>query len=122
MILFLIGFLSIIGGLIGWKVFDCDDGGLFFIVIGIAWLAIVLIAIPISLQDNNANIEEFKSVQASLLEARSNTSISEFELATIQKEVIEQNKWLANRKFHANLWLFRIFFQTKKINTLEPIK
>lgn len=122
MLLFLIGFLFIVSGLIGWLVYECDEGGPFIMGIGVFWIICILLIIPVALQDNNANIESFKSIQATLSEARLNSNISEFELATIQKEVINSNQWLARQKVFANLPIFGMYYHTKKINNLEAIK
>lgn len=122
MLLFLIGFLFIVSGLIGWLVYGCDEGGPFTTGIGVFWIVCFLLIVPIALQDNNANIESFKSVQVTLSEARLNSGISEFELAAIQKEVIDSNQWLARQKVFANLPIFGMYYYTKKINNLEAIK
>ena len=122
MLFLLIGILVTIFGFIGYKVFDWDEGGPVLVVVGIAFLAVFLIAVPVSLLDNNAHIESFKSVQLTLLNARLNQGISEFELATIQKEVVDCNQWLAKQRVYANQWMWEWYYQTKKINELEIIK
>ena len=124
--LILISIFLVILGAILYKKNSYDDdlelfGSIFFWV-GVVFLFIFLIAIPISRLSLNSDIVAFKSVQVSLDEARSNPVSSGYEAVAIQSEVFEQNKWLAENKFLANKWFFSIFYPTKKLNELEPIK
>jgi len=72
--------------------------------------------------DINSKIPQFKSVQLTLDNSRKNEieNYSNFELATFQLEVAEQNKWLAETKYWNNTWVLDVCIPDE-IDKLEPI-
>ena len=67
----------------------------------------------------DVDIEKFKEVQLTLDNAREKEV--NFELATFQLEVAEQNKWLSEQKYWNNTWIFDICIPDE-INNLKNIK
>ncbi|MBU0847089.1 hypothetical protein KKH23_07835 [Patescibacteria group bacterium] len=119
--LILIGvFIAVIGGIL-YSAFDIE-GGEFISWVGIAIFGIMVIAIPITRFSCISEIVKFESVQTSILEARQNDNISEFELAALQQKVIEKNEWLAEQQFWANHWLCDLHYPTKRLNRLVSIR
>ena len=119
--LVLIGVLVIIVGIIMAEGFDLESGEMIF-WFGIVLTVVVLMTIPVSRLSVNVGMVKFESVQTSILEARQNDDISEFELATLQQKVVEKNEWLTENKYWAKHWLCNWHYPTKKINALEPIR
>ena len=83
-------------------------------------LLFVLILLPIMRVGSLSEISEFNSVIDSLEVARGG-NVSEFELAAIQQEIIEMNKWLASAQFWAKHPLTNWFLHGD-ILKLEPIR
>ena len=100
---------------------DWDEEGwmIAVLVFGLC-LIFVLVALPIMRTGDLASIIEFNSVIDSLEVARRGI-VSEFELAAIQQEVIEMNKWLASAQFWAKHPLTNWFWHGN-ILKLEPIR
>lgn len=95
-------------------------GGIGFVALIILVLVVCLI-LPISRMEVQADIRAFRSVGLSLETARANPDISEFELAAIQQEVIDANRWLAKAKYLVENPLIN-WFWVKDVIDLEPIK
>ena len=85
-------------------------------------VVIVILAIIINPIVVKADILEFCSVQKTLDDARNNASISPLELAAIQQQAVEMNKWLTQAQFWANHSLTNWFWPTRAINQLQVIK
>ena len=83
-------------------------------------LIVTVLVIPISRTEYISDIKEFQSVIDTLESAR-NGDIPDIELAAIQQEVIEMNKWLASAQFWAKHPLTNWFWHGD-ILKLEPIR
>jgi hypothetical protein len=128
MILTLVTFGLLFIGVVIWLIYLINDdwewclyvGGGTAIIAGIISLFVIgcLIFNPIITQ---AEMKKFESVGITLDSARQNTQVSRLELATIQKEVIDANKWLANCQFWTKSKLTN-WFWPKEILELESIK
>ncbi len=119
-LLLILGVLSLVGFLV-YRIFNYNDGGMAIGVFCAICLVVFLIAIPIARYDTKIKIAQFQETQRTLEDARVNKSISPFELAAIQKEVIGQNTWLVEAK----IWKNNIFvgvFTHPSILKLDPIK
>ncbi len=99
---------------------DYSGWGIAGVFLAIA-VVVLLIVIPISHMDLNASLREFDAVNDSLVRARTNLDISQFEIAAIQQKVIESNKWLANAQYWAN-HPFSNWFYPSIIKTYVPIR
>ena len=120
----LIPLVFIIIGLLMWK-FEILEFEYLGVGPVMAWtavvvLAIMLVIIPFTKMETNANIDGFLAVKASVEQARSN-DVSDIELAALQHKIVEQNMHLARKMRYANSPWFKIFF-TEGIFELEPIK
>ena len=93
--------------------------------IGICLLVVAVIVVgvglPIERTSQYGAIAEYHSIEDSLTSARSNPSISEYELAAIQTKVIDANKWLASSQYWAQNPLTN-WFWIKEIMELKPIR
>lgn len=68
-------------------------------------LVIVLSCVVATRAGTTNAMLRFESARATLLAARENTDISDLELATIQRDVLECNQWLASTQYWAaNPW------------------
>jgi hypothetical protein len=85
------------------------------------FLFIGLVSIPINRMGVNGEISEFKAVQTSLLNARENKGISQFEIAAIQQKVVDSNKWLASYKYYNSISIIE-WWIPDSVDKLEPIQ
>jgi hypothetical protein len=67
-----------------------------------------------------AEIQAFYSVQHTMETARNDSTINKFELATIQRDAIEKNAWLAKTQYW-NVTVFDIWIPDKVMD-LQPIR
>lgn len=83
-------------------------------------LALCLFILFIAQMDDIAEIQYFKATKQSVERARNNP-VSEFELATMQNEIIEMNGWLFRAQyFQRNL--FTSWFVPRSVKYLQPIE
>ena len=100
--------------------YDDDVVGMIFsICAGIA-LVIALIMLLMIQMGTQSEIQAFYSVQQTMETARQDSTISTLELATIQRDAIEKNAWLAQKQYW-NTTVFDIWIPDK-IMELNPIK
>ena len=100
--------------------YDAEGWGLLALLFGVIMVG-ALVAWPISVATENANIARFHSLEQTLADARANTEVSEYEIAAIMTTVAEMNKDLATKQYWARLKLSNWFYP-KELLTLEPIK
>lgn len=110
----------IIGGIIvdnkthsAWPVIGIIVGGFTLLIITICW--------PTVYVDTISDIKEFKATQETIVFARANTSISEYEKAALTHKIIDANKWLARTQYWANMSIFDMFYPDE-VNELKPIR
>jgi hypothetical protein len=71
--------------------------------------------------DSRAMLAEFKSVQITVENARSNLNITPVELAALQQKIIDSNKWLAHIQYYDHFFLIHLVLP-KELRTLRGIK
>lgn len=119
-LLVILGLFTLITGVLHFLI-KYDDGWGFICIIGIVFLGIAIIAVPISRYCSQIEIAQFNETRRILEDARINKDISTLELATIQKKVIEENNWLIENK----IWKKNVFvgiYTHPNVLELEPIK
>ena len=84
-------------------------------------LGIALLVCLFNRADTIDMIQQFNAAQTTLSEARGNKDISAIELAAIQGDVIECNKWLADSQYWAKKPLTSWFVHPDVLR-LRPIK
>ena len=99
----------------------CNEGLLIGLIVFGILAALILVAWPINYMTEVANIERFHSLEQTLLNARANDNVSEYEIAAITQTVAEMNKDLASHQYWAAHPLTSWFYP-KEILTLEPIR
>ena len=82
-------------------------------------LLVALISLPVNRLAVRADIARLQSVQQTLDQARGNKDISEFELAAIQKEIIEVNANLAECQYY-NKTMFGLWYHDE-IKDVKPV-
>ena len=122
--IFILGLLAIVVVcLVGHVLTDDNEfiwGGIGIIALCV-FVVVTLVILPVSQMEVRAHIQEFHSVGLSLEAARVNPDISQLELAAIQREVIDRNRWLAKAKYLAVNPLVN-WFWVKDVLELEPIR
>ena len=93
-----------------------DVMGINLTVVGGLCLA-ATIALPIVRWDANSEIQQFKSVESSITQARTKLDI---ESAAIYVKIIDANKWLVGKKYW-NKTLFDIWVPDE-VEDLKPLK
>ena len=83
---------------------------------GILFLA-AMITLPVIHWDINSEIQQFKSVESSITQARTKLDI---ESAAIYVKIIDSNKWLVDKKYW-NETLFDIWIPDE-VEDLKPLK
>ena len=91
------------------------------VVVGGFTLLMIIIIWPIVYVDTISDIKEFKATQETIVFARANTSISEYEKAALTHKIIDANKWLARTQYWANMSIFDMFYPDE-VNELKPIR
>lgn len=91
-----------------------------FIVIGIAFLAVLLIFVPISRYEVKAHIAEHKALQETI-EAYRTTEDTDFEKTTISLLVAESNKTLARQQYACKSFFLNIY-NPREVLDVKPIK
>lgn len=81
----------------------------------------MLILHPILYSSTINDYNNYVATCETIKRARNNKELSEFELATLQREVIEVNKLVANTLYWSKFPYFNSFY-CKKIKTIEYIK
>lgn len=125
MFIILILFTLLLIALIGYKIDDAKSGysGDFwegFCACMAVVFCLALLILFMCQMCTISEIQQFKAVKLSVETAR-DTSINQFELATMQNTIIEQNAWLASNKyFQKNL--FTSWFIPRSVKYLTPIK
>ena len=66
-------------------------------------------------------IARFEAVRQTIIVARENKNVTDYELAAIQHKAVEKNEWLANARFWTEHPLTN-WFWSKRILEIEPIK
>ena len=94
-----------------------DIGGFAFIMVGGICFVVGMIAIPVTHWDINSEIQQFKSVELSITQARTKLDI---ESAAIYMKIVDANKWLAKKKYW-NKTLFDIWIPDE-VDDLKPLK
>ena len=90
-------------------------------VICLICFIVMFIAGIITKIDTNTKVEQYYALRETIAVARANPNISPLELAAIQSEVVEMNKWLAEAKFFAHSkWLN--WFVVPRVSKLEPLR
>jgi len=84
-------------------------------------LCIALVDIPFNRMDIRAKMAGFDSVRVTVEKARIDGNLGPYELAAIQRSVVEQNEWLARTQYWAGHWMTSWFVPTK-ILLVDPIK
>lgn len=84
-------------------------------------IVMLLILLPINRMIINGEIAEFKSVENTLYNARTDKKISNFEIAAIQQKVVDNNRWLASNKFYNSIPIIE-WYIPDEVDNLEPIK
>jgi len=91
-----------------------------FLVLMIFLVAILVFVLGINQLCEIGNLQKFKATKLSVENARA-SDVSQFELATMQNEIIERNSWLAtNQYFQKNP--ITSWFVPRSIKFLTPIK
>lgn len=126
MILTLASFVILLAGIIFLIIGEDGYGnmwgtGLIFTVCGGVCAFALVCAILFNPICTKAEIVKLEAVKTTLDLARQTKQISSLELVTIQREVIELNKWLASSQFWAKHKLTN-WFWPKEIFTVKPIK
>lgn len=102
------------------KHWDDEIGGwIAFVIIGI-WFLINTICLFTSPASTRSDISEFEAARVTIQQQRDN-KLSEYERATLTKEIVDKNQWLAKNQFWAkNIWLN--WYYDKKILDIKPIE
>lgn len=94
-----------------------DVMGIIFTAMGGILFLVAMIMFPVTHLGVNSEIQQFKSVELSITQARTKLDI---ESAAIYVKIIDANKWLANKKYW-NGTLFDIWIPDE-IEDLKPLK
>ena len=98
-----------------------EAGGFISAVLGVLILVMALFLLPIIYSSEVGNIQGFKSVKATVENARANGNISAIELAALQHKIVESNSWLAKAQYWNNFPIISLYIP-EKVMELEPIK
>lgn len=123
MLIFLILGIILVAGILMWNLCDYEGeevGEVMAIASGVI-LVILLIMLPILRYGSTVDVAEFRETVLTIGDARSNPDISEFELAALQREIIESNRWLVENQKWAKTKLVGWFYHSS-ILELERIK
>lgn len=99
----------------------CTDLGAFsaMVLCGIVFI-VNSIMLAVSPSNTSSEIRSFEAVRLTITQQRNN-KLTELERATITKEIIDNNAWLAKEQFWAkNSWLN--WYYDKKIINIKPIE
>ena len=116
----------VIGGIcfglfiLGWAM-DNDEMKFVSKVLGGIFGSVALLFLVINPLVVRGGIREFESVRQTLVAARGNPGISPLELAAIQTEVIEANRWLVSNQYYRKNPLTN-WFVPEDVMKLEPIR
>lgn len=106
-------------GLVTFKYTDYDGIGFILNAVGGVGLAGALLCLPFTHLQFNGEIQEFKSVQVTLENARK-ADVEKLESAAFQVKIAEKNEWLAAKQYYNNsmfgLWV------PDEVENLKPIK
>jgi len=95
----------------------CEMAGFALTIVGSICFLVAMIMFPVTHLGVNSEIQQFKSVELSITQARTKLDI---ESAAIYVKIIDANKWLANKKYW-NGTLFDIWIPDE-IEDLKPLK
>lgn len=98
---------------LGW---NSEAYTLFFAVLLIS----IIICLPILYMEEISNLESFKTTKETVYQLRNRDNI-EFEKATMSKDIIEANRWLAKKKYWEKSFWFGLtipneILEIEKIN------
>lgn len=99
----------------------CSEGLVLGLVVFGLVSVLILCAWPINYMTEVANIERFHALEQTLENARTNTGVSEYEIAAIMTTVADMNKDLASHQYWARHPLTNWFYPKELLN-LEPIQ
>lgn len=102
--------------------YEWEFGGWCGVVVFGIWLLFALGQVAVVKKiETDVYIIKFDTIRDTFETARTSTNISALELATIQRDVVERNVWLAKSKYWAKHPLTSWFWD-KRIFEIEPIK
>ena len=111
---------------ISWMILDrkydweTDIGALIAVILIGVWFLINTICLFTSPASTRSDISEFEAARVTIQQQRDN-KLSEYERATLTKEIVDKNQWLAKNQFWAkNVWLN--WYYDKKILDIKPIE
>ena len=118
--------LTLIGVIIAWVTRDSSDdwwfaGTCIWVIFGLCSLFAVSQSTWGKKLEADIYIIKFDTIKETFETARTSTDISALELATIQRDVVERNVWLAKSKYWAKHPLTKWFWD-KRVFEIEPIK
>jgi len=104
-----------------WGKMDYDNDAWLLVSIPATLAALLMVLmLLITRIESMAGLVEFDSVAQTVVTARTNDGISEFELAALQASVIEANMWLASAQYWGDGFFDPLY--PDAIQDAEPIK
>ena len=99
---------------------ETDIGAAIVTTLTVVWFLINTFCVITGPVNTRANIKEFQSAKLTIQQQREN-KLSEYERATLTKEIVDKNQWLAKEQFWAkSLWLN--WYYDPEILYITPIK
>lgn len=97
-----------------------DLGAIVVVVLFGIWFVVNIICLFTCPAVTRSDISEFEAARITIQQQREN-KLSEYERATLTKEIVDKNQWLAKEQFWAkSIWLN--WYYDKKINNVKPIQ